>query len=81
DFMVNMSDIKTIFSNIGRNDIDENVDDLFEKKIMDSIAIMDLVGAIEDFYGIEIDFDYLEYDNFKNLFTIQNMIESILSNE
>ncbi|EAI4441855.1 TPA: acyl carrier protein [Campylobacter lari] len=76
-----MSDIKTIFSNIGRNDIDENVDDLFEKKIMDSIAIMDLVGAIEDFYGIEIDFDYLEYDNFKNLFTIQNMIESILSNE
>lgn len=79
--MVNMSDIKTIFSNIGRNDIDENVDDLFEKKIMDSIAIMDLVGAIEDFYGIEIDFDYLEYDNFKNLFTIQNMIESILSNE
>ncbi|EGJ4816374.1 acyl carrier protein [Campylobacter lari] len=79
--MVNLSDIKTIFSSIGKNDVDENIDNLFENNLMDSISMMDLVGAIEEFYSIEIDFDYLEYDNFKNLFAIQNMIESLLLNE
>ncbi|EII8775320.1 MULTISPECIES: phosphopantetheine-binding protein [Campylobacter] len=79
--MVNLNDIKTIFSNIGKSDIDENIDNLFESNLMDSIAIMDLVGEIEEFYNIEIGFDHLEYDNFKNLFTIQKMIESLLSNE
>ncbi|MBT0794914.1 acyl carrier protein [Campylobacter lari] len=75
-----MEDIKKFFKNIGKNEVDENADNLVEDGIIDSIDIINLVQEIETYYGTCIDFDYINTENLKNFNTIKNMIEEIISN-
>ncbi|EAK5229584.1 acyl carrier protein [Campylobacter jejuni] len=74
-----MKDIKQLFEEIGKNDIDENCNNFLEDGIIDSIAIMALVGVIEDKYNIEVDFDYMTPENFKNFWTIRDIILKIIN--
>ncbi len=77
---IKIEDIKRIFENIGKNDIDENTDNLVENGIIDSIDIINLIQEIETCYGILVDFDYINTENLKNFQTIKNMIDEIVSN-
>ncbi|EOG4053596.1 acyl carrier protein [Campylobacter jejuni] len=76
---VSIKDIKQLFEEIGKNDIDENCNNFLEDGIIDSIAIMALVGVIEDKYNIEVDFDYMTPENFKNFWTIRDIILKIIN--
>ncbi|EAK5229608.1 acyl carrier protein [Campylobacter jejuni] len=75
---ISMQDIKNLFESIDRYDIEETQDELISNGVLDSIAIMALVGAIEDKYNIEVDFDYMIPDNFKNFWTIRDVILKVL---
>ncbi|EAI8833074.1 acyl carrier protein [Campylobacter coli] len=76
-----MKEIKQFFEKIGRSDIDETVDNLIEDGVIDSIEIMNLVQEIEAYYGIFIDFDYINPESLKNFQTIKVMIENILKDK
>lgn len=76
-----MKEIKQFFEKIGRNDIDETVDNLIEDGIIDSIEIMNLIQEIETHYEFLIDFDYITPENFKNFQSIDVMIKNIKENK
>ncbi|EAJ9149016.1 acyl carrier protein [Campylobacter coli] len=76
-----MDIIKNFFLNIGKGEVDETCEDLISSGIIDSLAIMALVGEIEKYYGIEVDFDYLVLENFINFRAIESMINQILKQE
>ncbi|WP_072215180.1 hypothetical protein [Campylobacter coli] len=76
-----MKEIKQFFEKIGRNDIDETVDNLIEDGIIDSIEIMNLIQEIETHYEFLIDFDYITPENFKNFQSIDAMIKNIKENK
>ncbi|EAI4084898.1 acyl carrier protein [Campylobacter jejuni] len=70
--------VKSFFENIGKGDVDETCEDLISLGVVDSLAIMALVGEIEKYYGVEVDFDYLVPENFINFRAIEDMINQIL---
>ncbi|HEF3288292.1 TPA: acyl carrier protein [Campylobacter jejuni] len=70
--------VKSFFENIGKGDVDETCEDLISLGIVDSLTIMALVGEIEKYYGVEVDFDYLVPENFINFRAIEDMINQIL---
>ncbi|EAL7805566.1 acyl carrier protein [Campylobacter jejuni] len=70
--------VKSFFQNIGKGDVDETCEDLISLGIVDSLTIMALVGEIEKYYGVEVDFDYLVPENFINFRAIEDMINQIL---
>ncbi|HID0729127.1 TPA: acyl carrier protein [Campylobacter jejuni] len=74
-----MEKIKYFFDNIGRTNVDENTDYLIENGILDSLGIINLIEEIESFYDINIDFDYITQENFRNFQSIKNMIEKIIN--
>ncbi|MCV3377627.1 acyl carrier protein [Campylobacter sp. IFREMER_LSEM_CL2194] len=75
-----MKTVKYFFEKIGRNDINETMDNLIEDGIIDSIEIMNLIQEIETYYEIFIDFDYISPEHLRNFQTIKNMIEEVLKN-
>ena len=72
-----MKEIQNFFKKIGKN-FDENTQDLVSKGLIDSVDIMNLVTEIEDFYGKELDFEFIQSENFENFKTIKIMLESAL---
>ncbi|HEB7537117.1 TPA: acyl carrier protein [Campylobacter coli] len=70
-----MIEVKKLFENIGRNDIDENMQNLIEDGIIDSLDILNLVNEIEKCYEKELDFDFMEASNFENFESIREMIK------
>ncbi|EOJ1778132.1 phosphopantetheine-binding protein [Campylobacter jejuni] len=70
--------VKSFFENIGKGDVDETCEDLISLGVVDSLTIMALVGEIEKYYGVEVDFDYLVPENFINFRAIEGMINQIL---
>lgn len=70
--------IKQFFINIGRDDIDENVNDFLKDDMIDSIDIMDLVTEIEKYYKKPLDPEFVKAKNFKNFQTIKNMINEAM---
>ncbi|MGJ0112852.1 phosphopantetheine-binding protein [Campylobacter molothri] len=78
---ISVKEVKQLFEEIGKSDIDENCCDFIEEGIIDSLAIMSLIGAIEQKYDLEIDFDYMVPENFKNFNVVKNMIEELLKNQ
>ncbi len=51
-------------------------DSLLELGIVDSVKMLDLIGFIEDTFGIEIDEEDLYPENFDSLNAIEEYIES-----
>ena len=74
-----MQEIKQFFINIGKGNIDENMDNLVEKGLLDSLGIMKLIQELESFYDIFIDVDYITPENFRNFATIKSMVEKIIN--
>ena len=64
------------------NDIRPDVDFINEKKliddgILDSFDIISIVGELNDTYGIEIDVEDLEPDNFNTVEAMLELIEKL----
>ena len=52
-----------------------NDDELLEKKIIDSMALVRLISFIEEHYEIEIEDEELKLENFKTINHIKDFIE------
>ena len=62
-----------------KNDIDfETETGLVDSGLIDSLEIVEIITAIEAEYGIEIDPDDIDPDNFQSAEAMWNMIEKIL---
>lgn len=56
--------------------IDLDTVDLLEEEIVDSLGIFTLVSFIEDHFGVAIDPEEINLDNFQTLDTITKLVES-----
>ncbi len=70
-----MKEVKQFFINIGKDHISEFDIDLFSSGKIDSLDIMNLVGEIEKFYQIVLDFDNLIPENFESFDSIKKLID------
>lgn len=58
-----------------REDVNlSNADELLEKRIIDSMALVQLISFIEDQYGIHVDDEELILGNFKTISHIKDFI-------
>lgn len=71
-----MQEIRQLFINIERTDIDENMDNLVSEDIIDSIDIMALVAEIEKYYKKPLKAEFIKAENFENFENIKKMIKS-----
>jgi acyl carrier protein len=60
----------------GSAGVDLDTVDLLEEEIVDSLGIFTLVSFIEDKFGVSIDPADINLDNFQNLDTITELVES-----
>ncbi|EIZ0998224.1 acyl carrier protein [Campylobacter coli] len=70
-----MKEVKQFFINIGKDHISELDIDLFSSGKIDSLDIINLVGEIEKFYQIALDFDNLIPENFESFDSIKKLID------
>lgn len=70
-----MKEIKQFFVNIGKTNIDENTKNLVSDGLIDSLDIMNLINEIEIFYKQELDFDYINEENFESFESIEETIK------
>ena len=56
--------------------VDLDTVDLLEEEIVDSLGIFTLVSFIEDKFGVSIDPADINLDNFQNLDSITELVES-----
>lgn len=73
-----MKVIKEFFKNIGRDDIDENMQNLLSEDIIDSMDIMALVTEIEKFYKKPLKAEFVRAENFEDFQSIKNMIQKAI---
>ncbi|HJE66577.1 MAG TPA: acyl carrier protein [Campylobacter avium] len=73
-----MKEIKEFFKNIGRDDIDENMQNLLSEDIIDSMDIMALVTEIEKFYKKPLKAEFVRAENFEDFQSIKNMIQKAI---
>lgn len=73
-----MKEIKEFFKNIGRDDIDENMQNLLSEDIIDSMDIMALVTEIEKFYKKPLKAEFVRAENFEDFQSIKNMIQKAM---
>ncbi|QOQ89702.1 acyl carrier protein [Campylobacter peloridis] len=74
-----MQNIKTLFENIGRFDIDENIQDLVDDDIIDSVDMMKLIMEIENFFNKPLNAKFITPNNFKNFQSIQQMLNQAMN--
>lgn len=53
-------------------------DNLFDAGLLDSLQAVDLVGELEDAFGIEIDAKYVVEDNFKSKDAIVALVKRLM---
>lgn len=58
------------------DDVDLEGVDLLEEEIVDSLGIFTLVSFIEEKFGVSIDPEDINLDNFQNLDTITKLVEA-----
>jgi acyl carrier protein len=73
-----MKEIKELFVDIGKADVDESCTHLLANGVIDSLDIIALVGAIEKKYGKKLDIKYIQAENFINFTTLKAMIDEYL---
>lgn len=65
-----------------KSDIDfEKETDLVDEGLLDSLEIVTIIASIEEKFGIEIDPDDIDPDNFQSAEAMWEMIQKIKSNE
>jgi len=74
-----MQEIKQMFINIERTDIDETMDNLVSEDRLDSIDIMALVGEIERHYGKPLKAEFINSENFESFQSIKNMLAKAMN--
>ena len=74
-----MKIIKQLFEEIGRNDVNEDMEDLFSDGIIDSMNIIAFLTAAEKYYGKDIDADFIEFDSFDSFKNIRKMLDRALA--
>lgn len=77
--MITANDALTLLHNIGYEDLTTADKNLLSERKLDSIAIMNLISAIEDTYGCEIDFDLVDQSCFEDCDAIAKFIEKSLA--
>jgi acyl carrier protein len=72
------SEIKSYIQNefVKGGDVDLDNVDLLEEEIVDSLGIFTLVSFIEDKFGVSVDPEDINLDNFQNLDTITKLVEN-----
>ncbi len=70
--------IQSIFNNIERTDVNENMENLIEDDIIDSMDMMKLIIEIEKTFNKPLNSKYITPDNFKNFQSIKNMLQEAM---
>ncbi|MBZ7956388.1 acyl carrier protein [Campylobacter sp. RM10541] len=70
-----MEEIKQFFINIGRADVDENMQNLVSDNIIDSLDVMNLINEIEKHYNKTLEFIFKRPQNFESFASIKQMLE------
>lgn len=70
-----MQEIKELFESIGKGDADLDSNSLLSEHIIDSLDIMAIVSALETKYGKNLDFSFIQKDNFESAKALKNMIQ------
>lgn len=73
-----MNEIKELFSQIGRSDVDESMDHLLSDGTIDSMDIMALVSAIEKAYKKPLSAEFITSENFESFASLKAMIEKAM---
>lgn len=76
--IISMQTIQSLFNNIERTDINENMQNLIEDDIIDSMDIMKLIIEIEKIFNKPLNSKYITPYNFKNFQNIKNMLEEAM---
>ncbi len=64
------------------NDLKENKDiDLLEENILDSLAFIELISALEDEFDIEVQPTQVNPDTWRNVKDIVNLVEKLSGNK
>nr|WP_039667759.1 hypothetical protein [Campylobacter sp. RM16704] len=74
-----MQTVKTLFEKIGRNDINENTQDLIGEDIIDSVDMMKLIIEIEKLFNQPLNAKFIIPDNFQDFQSIQKMLEQAMN--
>ncbi|EOH7341608.1 acyl carrier protein [Campylobacter coli] len=74
-----MQIIQSIFNNIERADVNENMENLIEDDIIDSMDMMKLIIEIEKTFNKPLNSKYITPDNFKNFQSIKNMLQEAMT--
>ena len=69
-----------IKSEFGRNDTGVDIDtaNLLEEEIIDSLGIFTLVSFIEDKFGVSVDPEEVNLDNFESVTAVTKLVEGKL---
>ncbi|TKX29474.1 phosphopantetheine-binding protein [Campylobacter estrildidarum] len=70
-----MEEIKQFFINIGRADVNEDMQNLVSDNIIDSLDVMNLINEIEKHYNKTLDSDFMRPIYFENFESIKQMLE------
>ncbi|BEK36695.1 hypothetical protein B11476_03980 [Campylobacter coli] len=70
--------IQSIFNNIERADVNENMENLIEDDVIDSMDMMKLIIEIEKTFNKPLNSKYITPDNFKNFQSIKNMLQEAM---
>ncbi|AJC86758.1 acyl carrier protein [Campylobacter sp. RM16704] len=76
---ISMQTVKTLFEKIGRNDINENTQDLIGEDIIDSVDMMKLIIEIEKLFNQPLNAKFIIPDNFQDFQSIQKMLEQAMN--
>lgn len=63
----------------GQTNLDLQNNDLLLDKGVDSLSLINIVIEIENYFDIEIDPEYLNYNTFQSIASVSNLIEKQLS--
>ena len=64
-----------------REDVDfKSATNLVEDGVLDSLDIVNIIYSLEDHYGIKIDPEDIDPDNFQSAETIWNMVQKMKKN-
>jgi acyl carrier protein len=68
--------IRGIFSDTLNIDVPSDETDLIEAGYIDSLALVELLFAIEREFSVSVPLDELEIDNFRNVVSISELVAS-----
>jgi D-alanine--poly(phosphoribitol) ligase subunit 2 len=68
--------IQNIFSQVLYRDVQSPQADLFETGLLDSMGVVELLFNLEQQFGFQPDINNLDFDQFRSIESIANLVES-----